>query len=123
MPKRKKPTVKRTVMWAVLITIIGTIAFTILLSQRQTPPLDRPVAIRYVLVDTCRQMARIVYSDLSPELITNACYQEAIDLYDAHTEAVTTCYDTVDRTSIFEWGACLTDREADFSGVYLEAAR
>lgn len=122
----KKSQKKRGVnhVW-VLSAVIAIIVMTtvLILSQRQTPPIEKPALIRSALVNACRELGYAFYSDLSPDMLTNACYQEAIDLYAAHPDAANACYDVIPIDAAVAWGECMLDQGTDFSGVYLSAAR
>jgi hypothetical protein len=118
--KKKKP-INPLWIWAALLAVV-VILFTTYLVQRQTPPLDKTVAIRSALVDSCRRIGNTLYKDMSQDLLTNACYQEAIDLFATRPDAATYCYDAVATTKGLSWGECMASEDADFSGVYLRAA-
>lgn len=118
--KKKKP-LNPLWIWAALLAVV-VVLFTTYLVQRQSPTPDKSVRIRTALVEVCRQIGSNLYPDLSRDLLLNACYQEAIDLYAAQPDVVTSCYDAIMADPSLSWGPCMTSQDADFSGVYLRAA-
>jgi hypothetical protein len=118
--KQKRPI---NPLW-VLSALIAASVFVmiVILSQRLSPPPDKPVLIRSALVEACRALGQTFYPDLSPGLLSNACYQEAIDLYAAYPNEANACYDVIPIDAAVAWGECMLDQGAEFSGVYLNAA-
>lgn len=118
--QKKKP-INRLWMWAALLAI-GIVLMTTYIVQRQSTPLDKSAAIRSALAGVCRQIGNNLYEGISQDLLTNACYQEAIDLYAARPDAATYCFDATRSDKSLSWSECMASQDADFSGVYLNAA-
>lgn len=101
----------RVVMGVVAVLCLVVIgAAGLLLIQRTQPP-QRADQIRASLQNFCITGASLVYdlSHVSDQTITDTCWQEAVDTYNAAPEKVTFCFDSLEnKDSVAEWLDCLT---------------